>query len=931
MPGIELHADFDRDGGLTGNPRERTARQNWPGAIVVPNLDRDQRRLPAAVSSSSIPRADYSLATANSGDDELVPLQIKVIAGALGPNESLHIRCPGVMHTRIRLSDSTGQIIPQRLGEPEVFELPPIPPNGRLNLTLQVRTIAGASFGRLSNLELAYRADAREETRFELILFRVDNLGRVHEEDRGRFSVAPFILDDRQAPAVRLYMVNTDANHPSFVDVQNATRAAAVPMVQVPPEISNGDTWLQDQYQHSFLQGPNHFRQLILHLPRLRHENTNATVTDNLEDFVNSHFRSRNIGLYNDLWDRIIVVNTTNGNVLRIDFRAVTDWAKRVLRILDVAERLNHFGKLIDTTWQEINVMFWVDTLNRLRSELARLNQTLDHAIDEARPERAELIRGLKKAAESLVDEVTTEFTVVRGGSGRDLGLRSEIAGQTATINRDTAERLFDRANQMNSSANYGGNVESTPPVPGAPLGKIIIGNFIFGDGSEFVDPDLLRVLAKQKKQPIVEINTAWLRVGHIDEMMAVVPHGRSDFSVLHASSRAAMALLQRAETRYRAGLPANHPDTFRNRPSGVLSRLMNEGSSPVTRLFRGKAWLHNHPPAQRGQIPESHEPPATYIKLAEELSAGNGFNIHRIGYVPGEGPPRRYPADITPFEIIWAERDARNNSTNDFIDSEFLQPSRVHLQRELGVPIYPIPVLWDRVDDINRFQEAFWQQPTTAYSPDIANMQVLNNHLLIPKPYGPRMRPRDAMAVVQAAMQDVGVPGTIRAQVGHRLIRQHRMTRAHYWIEKVSPAYLFSPIGSIRASYGGLMDQQDVIDAFKDSFPGASDREIQRRLIIPNRRHFNARGILRRDHTRLLVNDGMIDLFELFTAAIAAHLGVTIHFVDSWYYHIREGQIHCGTNVLRRPRRRAGLPNVWDIPDVEFRGQILIFEDDEV
>lgn len=929
MPGIELHADFDRDGRLTGNPRERTARQNWPGAVVVPNLDRDRRRLPTAVSNSSIPRADYSLATANSGDDELVPLQVRVSPGALGPNESLHIRCPGVMHTRLRLSDSSGQIIPHRLGEPEIFELPPIPANGRLNLTLQVRTVAGATFGRLSNLELAYRADAREETRFELILLRTDSLARVHEEDRGRFSVAPFVLDDRQAPAVRLYMVSTSANRPSLVDVQTATRTARVPMVQVPAVISRGDTWLQDQYQHSFLQGPNHFRQLIIHLPRLRHENTDATVTDNLEDFVNSHFRSRNIGLYNDLWDRIIVVNTTNGSALRIDFRAITDWAKRVLRILHVAAQLNHFGKLIDSSWQEIDVTFWIDTLSRLRAERARLDQTLDRAIDEAKPERAALIRGLKTAAESLVDEITAEFTIVRGG-GSGLSLRAEIAGQTVTIARDIVESLFDRANQMNSSANYGGNIESTPPVPGAPLGKIIIGNVVFGDGSEFVDPDLLRLLAKQKKQPIVEINTTWLRVGHVDEMMAVVPHGRSDFSVLHASSRAAMALLRRAIARYRAGLPANHPNTVRTRPSAVLSRLMHEGSSPVTRLFRGKAWIHEHPPAQRGQIPEFHEPPAIYIKLAAELSSGSGFNIHRIGYIPGEGPPRRYPADISPFEVVWAERDAHNNSTNDLIDSEFLQPSRVRLQRELGVPIYPVPVLWDRVDDINRFREAFWQQPTTAYSPDMANMQVLNNHLLIPKPYGPRMRPRDAIAVVQAAMQDVEVPGDIRAQVSHQLIRQHSLTRTHYWIEKVSPAYLLNPSGTIRASYGGLRTQQDVINAFKDSFPGASDSQIQRRLIIPNRHHFDAHGSLRDDHTRLLVNDGMVDLFELFTAAIAAHLNIKIHFVDSWYYHLGDGQIHCGTNVLRRPRRRAGLPNVWDTPDVEFRSRTVIFDADE-
>ncbi len=191
-------------------------------------------------------------------------------------------------------------------------------------------------------------------------------------------------------------------------------------------------------------------------------------------------------------------------------------------------------------------------------------------------------------------------------------------------------------------------------------------------------------------------------------------------------------------------------------------------------------------------------------------------------------------------------------------------------------------------------------------------------------------MRPNDAIAVVQEVMQTLEVPGSVRARVGRRLIAQHRMTRAHYWIEKVNAAVVTSSIGTIRASYGGLRTDQDVINAFKDSFPGADNTKIERRLIAPNRQHFDGQGYLRRDHTRILVSDGMVDLFELFTAAIATQLGVQIHFVDSWYYHIREGQIHCGTNVLRRPRG-TGLPDVWDTPDTEFRSQTINFDDEDI
>lgn len=931
MPGIELHADFDRDGRLTRSADERTARLSWPGAIVVANLDRDQRALPPSVSSGGTPEPDYDIATAFQRDDELVPVEIRVATGALGTGERLRVRCSGILHTRIRLSDRAGVIVPHRLGHPEDFELPAVPASGVLALTLQVRTIAGASFGRLSNLELGYRDDPREETRFELTIFRVDVTARMHSEDRGRFSVAPVILDDRMATPIRLYIVNKPENLPSRHDVRRAATAARVPLVQVPSSIANGDAWLQDQYQHAMMQGPDGSRQMILHLPRLRHENSNQTVADNLEDFVNSHFRSRNIAMFNDLWDRIISVNTTGGGVLRINFRQIDAWMKSVGHLLRVSRQLDRFGALVSSSWRAIDDTDWVDALGSMNANLRRLKDTIDAAIDEAQPERATLQNGLKTAAEQLVREARRGFSTT--GSGAALSVTSLVAGQSVSLPAQTARRLFLRGRQMHSSANYGGNIESTPPVPGAPLGKILLGNVTFSEGGgEFVDPDLLRLLAKQKKQPIVEINTVWLRVGHVDEMIAVVPHRSSGFSVLHASSAAAMAILRQAEARYRSGLPLAHPNKFTgiHRPSGVLSRLMDDGSNPVTRLFRGKAWLHHHRPAQPGQVTQSHEPPSIYLRLAASLAGSGGFNVHRIGFVPGEGPDRRYPADITPSEIIFAERDVNGAGVNDGIDTTLLAPSRSLLGTELGVPVLPVPVLWDRVDNLGLFNASYWNQPTTAFSPDIANMQVINGHLLVPKPYGPRMRRDDAIFVVRAAMKSVGMPNDIRDRVGPRIIARRRMTRDVFWVEKVDRATLFSSIGTIRASYGGMQTKSDVKAGFRDSFPGADDAGLERRLIAPNRRHFDSSGYLRNDFTRLVVNDGMVDLFELFTAAVADHLGVRLHFVDSWYYHVRDGQIHCGTNVLRRPRRLGGM-NVWDAPDVSFRSQTIIFEEEPV
>jgi len=68
---------------------------------------------------------------------------------------------------------------------------------------------------------------------------------------------------------------------------------------------------------------------------------------------------------------------------------------------------------------------------------------------------------------------------------------------------------------------------------------------------------------------------------------------------------------------------------------------------------------------------------------------------------VPGEGEDRRYPADITAIELLWAETDASGWSSNDAFDTYLLEPSRETLRDALpGVAMVPIPVVVDRTHD---------------------------------------------------------------------------------------------------------------------------------------------------------------------------------------------------------------------------------------
>ena len=929
MPNLELHADFDRDGRLSRSSAERSSRLSWPGAIVVPNMDRERIRLPTSVSNASLISADYDLVSTIPDDDELLLIEIRTTAaGALLPGDTLHLRCSGVMHTRVKLFDDSGRIVPNRLQVPDIYELPPMPTNGVLTLTLQVRTIAGAAFGRVSDVNLNYQYDSSVENRFTLTLLRRDTSGIDHEEDEGRFTVAPFILTDSIAPARRLYMVSSTSNLPSVTDVRNAAQAAGIMFVPIDHNLTGGDTWIQDQYQHCMMQGPNGWRELILHLPRLRHENTNATITDNLEDIVNTHFRSRNVGLFRDLWDREVPVRSISG-VARPSFRDLDSWVKRIERIDFVYRLLNLYANDANPKWQGQAYIDWVAILLDLDAELARVCQAFDVARAGASYQRQQQFEAEKTSVTKLVAQLKRDFSVSQSGSSDPI-IESELGSGRVQIRASVIRELFSRAYQMHSTMNYGGNIESTPPVTGAPLGKIILGNATDSQtGDELIDPDLLRVFVKQQKQPIVEIDTSWLRVGHVDEIMAVVPSTQASggFAILHASSKAAIELLRGAQRRYLLGLPIEHQDrvVVGHPPSGVMPRLMIDGTTPVTRLFRGKAWIHKHSRAGYGQVPVYIEPPEIYFRLCQAFgssTASTGFNVHEIGYVPGEGIDRRYPADITVSELLWSETDNKGNSCNEAYDTFTLAPSRAVLHNSFtGIPILPIPVLFDRCANIEAFRVPPFNSATTAFTPDMVNMQVINGHLLVPNPYGPRMQIDDAIAVVQEVMTLFKIPGNIKSRVGRRLISARRMTQARYWVEKVDPAYLTSEIGTIRASYGGMRNKEDVISVFRDSFPGSDALELERKICQPNRAHFDASGYLRNDFSLFRINDGLVDIFQLFVTAIAAELDVELHFIDSWPYHLNDGQIHCGTNLLRdRPSPGSRLPNVWDAPDQPFR-----------
>ncbi len=675
MADYELHADYDRNGRLDASRPEYGRRMAAPGAILVPNMDADGRALPASVIPGSRVVVDGRQPIAPATDDEQLPLRILVRNASATAGTRFFLRPTGFPKIRLRFNDAGGRMLPRDLARDD--DLPIAVPSapGALDLRLSTHTLPGSPIGHVTNLNTKFSLNDDDESMFQVELISVDASGAEQQLDMAQFSIAPFVILDHSATALRTYMAESLDNEPSVTEMEAAHRAIGVPLLRVPASVAT-DTWLQDQFQHALIQGPDRWRQVIVHMPRLRRDTSSGTTPINLANFVLSHFPSRDIGVFNDLWDRTVQVFDVARAQHRIPFVQCVNVAAEMKRAEHLFSRAVNSISALDPTASIDFPETWSGTMARIPDLVTQFSRLATRATGSA--------EWLARVEATRVDLVARRNDLQRRIPFNGTRAGIPVNGSSIELTVDDADRLYRRLQQMRSSSNYGGNLEASPPTANAPLGKLVIGNVTVtpqsGDEWDFMDPDLLRLLYKQAKQPIVQLNTIWLHVGHVDEVMTFAPDranpGGGGFAVLEASPALGMQILRSARDRFLAGLTPAERLHFDHPPSGTSTvRYTDLGTSPMTRLHRGKLWAHRHEARTGDQVPDIHEPPQVYQRLSQFMSgsaatttAPGGINIWGLRYWPGEGPERTYPADITVPELLFAEKDDADVSTNDFI-----------------------------------------------------------------------------------------------------------------------------------------------------------------------------------------------------------------------------------------------------------------------
>jgi hypothetical protein len=905
---FEIHADYSRNGRLSTSTQEYSLRQQVPGAILLPNFDSDRRRLPRRVRSGSPVSLDYQMSTKMGRDNDLTPILVRATHPAQIQNADCFLRISGQRAEQIKVYDNAGRELNHR-GTPVAaalyreYDLNFTTPN--LSLKIEAGIFPGSP---RSSRNLGYYPRGTplrvRENLIRLELFCVQPGGAVQLEDWAYFSIAPLLFPDNSARARQFYIAELPENGAAVIDVERILRRiGGVPLYKVPATISNGDGWLQDQFQLGYTQSPAANMNVLLHLPRLRSNVVQSSLSPNLAGMITSHFPSRGLGVLQVFWNRTIAVAGTGGQSYRIPFKDSYPLLARMRALFQIRRFM--VRELRARSSQNIAAAGGFSAVLR---ELPPLLQRLSSALDAERNQASEdaernMLQQLKETYKQRVQEAVRHFS--KSGSNIQLQLTTR---QSATIPMAEADRLYVDLQKKHDGVNYGGNIEVFPATTAAPLGKIVIGNGAYEDGSSIMDPDLLNFLSAQGEQPVVEVDVTWLEVGHVDELLSFLKNRNGEPAICRASPGMALRILREAVLAYRRGLSTY--DEYRDyyRPSGILDRKMDSGTTPVTHMLRGKQWLHHHP---RRSLQELN-PPWIYRSMARANAQWQGYSLHEIPYFPGEGDDRYYFSNISAFEFLYHETDKNNNSVNEFIENQFMKDLDGQIKRDFpNTKVYHLPVLFDAISDLNSWRNDRREDMTSAFTPNVVNMQHVNGHVLVPRPYGPRMQAAAALALLQKVFQDTSQSNLMRG-VNLRWFRSKRLDKTWFWVKSRASTTIFGPGGTIPLghTFGRMQSARDVAEWFRDGFPGESLDEVERRIRNANRRSFDRNGYLRSGWQKIAIPENTVDLFEAYTQIVLEQLGQQVHWVDSWFYHVRLGEIHCGSNVIRRPA--LNRQNAW-------------------
>lgn len=653
---------------------------------------------------------------------------------------------------------------------------------------------------------------------------------------------------DNASPLERLFICEVPENEPAVKEVEAALKAAGLAGVlqKIPADVSNGDTWVQDQFEVGFCEDDRGNRMhMVLHLPRLRHETADA-YKPNLSTFVEHYFPSRSIGLCKDFWAREFSIEVRDRGKVSLSFRDTY----AISQTLSFVERLwsGCLALLRYADARAKDVPEPADIWEKVRYSTAIAIATAS-AYASSNKQTDVLDRRLEFLGE-LHNAIRDRFTKLYSDGAHLVLRRSD--GSTivdGALSAEEIRRLYDDIFRLHDSVNYGGNIEPTPN------GHVVVGS----SERRAMDPALIEFLEAQTGDDVFAIDTSWLKVGHVDELIAFVPAPKSakKWVVLQNSSDLALAIVLEAVRFHFQDPKLTIDDTDWNTINGATD-LLGESSQDrfVSQVLRGRYFEYLFD-REHSAVPQLMPP----NMCLQSPKAGRG-----------PSPDKRFDlfeANLSVLELLAFEQRFRMN--RDLAENQLTELSAK--LTELGTQLVFLPVIFDIPEG----------GITEAFLPNMVNLQVAGSHVMVPRPGGPRMKLNDAITVLKKVLGS-GFPSNMTAAAARQLGLESQVVNLRNYPE--SEYHQELQIGG----WGGI----------GMLFPD-TPQDFEQRLLAKNRTEFTPNGVLKAGWRRLIIPEQTVDLFELYTTAVLGELGLRVHFIDTWYYHVRHGGLHCGTNAIRK------------------------------
>src|SRR5436305_8192489 len=277
------------------------------------------------------------------------------------------------------------------------------------DLQLQDTTLHGSPVGRKSGLGMKYTPGKEQEYlgwALELFSRKGQDASVVH--DSGLVTLAPLFFPDNGVTATRIYICDRPHTNAALTDLREALKAIKdVELVTVGKDITEGDTWLQDQFQPGLVVGADGWRHVIIHMPRLRSDSDDGLASTNLAGFVTSHFPAHDVCLLNDFWERQLGFMDLTGTTLSFTIQECVQIAVNMGRVTEAINLMNAISKVIDKDFQPtLPQATWWDARGSLDEILADFEKRVSGVPTKKSTEWQEVLKIISRDINTRINVI---------------------------------------------------------------------------------------------------------------------------------------------------------------------------------------------------------------------------------------------------------------------------------------------------------------------------------------------------------------------------------------------------------------------------------------------------------------------------------------------------------------------------------------------